>query len=86
MVSLTWVKHLCGLVDKLNDTETQMTGMKPSDAIKINQMPLVNQETILQKIHCLSLDCITICYSPVKNTTINVKEQRIGHGLRRLTD
>ena len=27
--SATWVKHLYGLVDKLNDTETQMTGMKP---------------------------------------------------------
>ena len=35
-VSATWVKHLYGLVDELNDTETQMTGMKPSDAIKLN--------------------------------------------------
>ena len=33
-VSATWVKHLYELVDKLNDTETQMTGMKPKDAIK----------------------------------------------------
>ena len=43
-VSSTWVKHLYGLVDKLNDTETQMTGMKPKDAIKLNQVPLVNRE------------------------------------------
>ena len=43
-VSLTWVKHLYGLVDKLNDTETQMTGMKPKDVIKLNQMPLIKQE------------------------------------------
>ena len=43
-VSSTWVKHLYGLVDKLNDTETQMTGMKPSDAIKLNQVPLVDRE------------------------------------------
>ena len=43
-VSLTWVKHLYELVDKLNDTETQMTGMKLKDAIKLNQVPLVNQE------------------------------------------
>ena len=35
-VSATWVKHLYGLVDELNDTETQMTGMKPKDAIKLN--------------------------------------------------
>ena len=43
-VSSTWVKHLYGLVDKLNDTETQMIGMKPKDAIKLNQVPLVNRE------------------------------------------
>ena len=46
-VSLTWVKHLYGLVDKLNDTETQMIGMKPKDAIKLNQVPLVNRENYL---------------------------------------
>ena len=28
-VSSRWVKHLYGLVDKLNDTETEMIGMKP---------------------------------------------------------
>ena len=43
-VSLTWVKHPYGLVDKLNSTETQMTGMKLKDAIKLNQVPLVNRE------------------------------------------
>ena len=43
-VSLRWVKHLYGLVDELNDTETQMIGMKPKDAIKLNQVLLVNQE------------------------------------------
>ena len=41
-VSVTWVKHQHGLVDELNDTETQMTGMKPKDAIKLNQMPFHN--------------------------------------------
>ena len=41
-VSSRWVKHLYGLVDELKDTETQMTGMKPSDAIKLNQVLLVN--------------------------------------------
>ena len=43
-VSATWVKHPYGLVDNLNDTKTQMTGMKPKDAIKLNQVPLVNRE------------------------------------------
>ena len=43
-VSATLVKHLYGLADELNDTETGMTGIKPSDVIKLNQVPLVNQE------------------------------------------
>ena len=41
-VSSRWVKHLYGLVDELNDTQTEMTGMKPSDMIKLNEVPLVN--------------------------------------------
>ena len=40
-VSETWVKHLYGLVDELNNTETDMIEMKPKDAIKLNQVPLV---------------------------------------------
>ena len=40
-VSATWVEHLYGLVDELNDTETQMIGMKPKDAIVLDQVPLV---------------------------------------------
>ena len=41
-VSATWVKHLYGLVDKLNDTTTEMIGMKPKDAIVLDE--LVNRE------------------------------------------
>ena len=40
-VSATWVKHLYGLVDELNDTDTQMIGMKPKDAIVLDEVPLV---------------------------------------------
>ena len=43
-VSSRWVKHLYGLVDELNDTETEMIGMKPKDAIKLKEVPLVKQE------------------------------------------
>ena len=39
-VSSRWVKHLYGLVDELNDTETEMIGMKPKDAIKLKEVPL----------------------------------------------
>ena len=40
-VSLRWVKDLYGLVDELNDTTTEMIGMKPKDVIKLNEVPLV---------------------------------------------
>ena len=43
-VSSRWVKHLYGLVDELNDTETEMIGMKHKDAIKLKEVPLVNRE------------------------------------------
>ena len=43
-VSSRWVKHLYGLVDELNDTQTEMTGMKPKDAIVLDQVPLVKRE------------------------------------------
>ena len=39
-----WVKHLYGLVDELNDTQTEMIGMKPMDVIVLDQVPLVKQE------------------------------------------
>ena len=44
-VPATWVKHLYGLADELNDTETEMIGMKPKDAIGLDEVPLVNRET-----------------------------------------
>ena len=44
-VSATWVKHLHGLVDELNDKETEMIGMKPKDVIVLDQVPLVKQES-----------------------------------------
>ena len=44
-VSSRWVKHLYGLVDELNDMETEMIGMKPKDAVKLNEVPLVDRES-----------------------------------------
>ena len=44
-VSSTWVKHLYKLVDRLNDTKTQMTDMKEEDAIKMKEVPLVNKKS-----------------------------------------
>ena len=44
-VSSRWVKHLYGLVDELNDTTTEMIGMKPKDAIKLDEVLLVARES-----------------------------------------
>ena len=44
-VSSRWVKHLYGLVDELNDMETEMIGMKPKDAIKLDEVPIVKRES-----------------------------------------
>ena len=44
-VSSRWVKHLYGLVDELNDIETEMIGMKPKDVIVLDQVPLVDRES-----------------------------------------
>ena len=40
-VSSTLVKHLYGLVDKLNNMETQMAGIKPKDMIELKEVPLI---------------------------------------------
>ncbi|XP_057297615.1 uncharacterized protein LOC130628650 [Hydractinia symbiolongicarpus] len=38
--STTWVKHLYTIVKRLNNTKTAMIGMKPSKAIKLDEVPL----------------------------------------------
>ena len=43
-MSSTWVKHLFGLIDLLNDMEMQMIGMSLKDATELKEVPLVNQE------------------------------------------
>ena len=43
-VSSRWVKHLYGLVDELNDKQTEMIGMKPKDAIVLDEVPVANRE------------------------------------------
>ena len=38
--SRSWIKYLQSAVDHLNNTETQMIGMKPIDAIKLKRVKL----------------------------------------------
>ena len=86
-VSSRWVKHLYELVDELNDTETEMIGMKPKDVIKLKEVPLVARErVILQKRYCLKMDCIDTYYNPEKNMMTSNTEQLIEYGLRLVID
>jgi len=43
-ISSTWVKHLYNLIDRLNNTKTEMIGLKPREAIKMKTVPLVKTE------------------------------------------
>ena len=43
-IATTWVKHLYDLVDRLNDTKTEMIDMKPNEAIKLKEIPLNKEE------------------------------------------
>ena len=85
-VSFTWVKHLYELVVKLNDTETLMAGMKPKDAIKLNQVPLVNRENYPPEDTLPGDGLYRYLLQPGEEQTTSVKEQWIEYGLRRLTD
>ena len=67
-VSLRWVKHLYGLVDKLNDTETEMIGMKPKDAIKLKEVPLVVRDSYPPEEVLPGMGCINTYCNQVKNT------------------
>ena len=49
-VSTIWVKNLNKAVNKMNNTESSMTGMQPKDAIKLDTVPLNKtypEETVL---------------------------------------
>ena len=79
----TWVKHLYGLVDQLNNTKTQMTRMKPKEAIELKKVPLVNRENYPPEDILPEMDRIVTCCNPEKNMTTNVREQQIEYGLRK---
>ena len=57
-----------------------MTGMKLKDAIKMDRVPLVNQENYPEEdtLPEDGMGCISTYYNPMKNTMINGAEQRIG--------
>ena len=85
-IFLRWVKHLYGLVDELNDTETEMIGMKPKDAIKLNEVPLVDRESYPEEDTLPEDGLYHYLLQLVKNMMTSDAEQLIGYGLREPTD
>ena len=85
-VSSRWVKHLYGLVDELNDTETEMNGMKPNDAIKLNEVPLVNREAYPSEEVLPKDGLYRYLLQPGEEHDDQSAEQQIGYGLWELTD
>ena len=75
-----------GLVDELNNTETEMIGMKPKDAIKLKEVPLVAREAYPPEEYFLRMGCIDTYYNLVKNTMTSDAEQLIECGLRLVID
>ena len=45
VICYTGLSPIYGLVDELNDTETEMIGIKPKDAIKLKEVPLVTRDS-----------------------------------------
>ena len=85
-VSSTWVRHLYELVDEPNDTQTQMTGMKLKDAIKLNQVPLVNRKNYPEENTLPEDGLYRNLLQPGEEHDDNDAEQRIEYGPKRLTD
>ena len=80
------IKHLYGLVNKLNDTETEMIGMKPKDAIKLDEVLLVVQESYPAEEVLPEDGLYRYLLQPVKNTMTSDAEQLIGYGQRLVID
>ena len=72
-MSSTWIKHLYQLIDGLNDSETQMTGISQKTVTELEKVPL--GERVIPPEDTL-----------VKNTTTSAREPQIEYGLRRHTD
>ena len=62
-----------------------MIGMKPKDAIKLDEVPLVARESYPPE-DTLRMDYIDTYYNLVKNTMTSDAEQLIGYGQRKLID
>ena len=85
-VSLMWVKHLYGLVDELNNMETEMIGMKPKDTIKLDQVLLLSRESYPPEEILPEDGLYQYLLQMVKNTMTSNAEQLIGYGQRELID
>ena len=80
-VSTIWVKNLNKTVNKMNNTESSMTGMKPKDAIKLDAVPL--NKTYPKKPYYPRMDYTDIYINLVNNMETKKDEQQTLSGAKK---
>ena len=80
-VSTIWVKNLKNIVNKMNNTESSMTGMKPKDAIKLDAVPL--NKTYPKKPYYPRMDYTDIYINLVNNMETKKDEQQTLSGAKK---
>ena len=83
-VSSTWAKHLSGLINQLNNTETQMTGIKPKDTIGLKEVPLVENYPPEDTLPEDGLYHYLLQHG--EEHDVSAREPLLEYGLRRRTD
>ena len=78
-VSAIWVKNLNKILNKMNNTVSSMIGMKPKNAVKLNNVPLDKypEETVLPED-----DCIDIFINLVNNMEIKKGRRQTLFGVK----
>ena len=82
IVSSAWVKYLYELVDKMNDTETDMIEMNQKDAVKLEKVKLVKSDDYPPEKIYLVMDCINTYYNLERSMEIRRRELLIEYGVR----
>ena len=83
-VSTIWIKNLNKIVNKMSNTESSMTGMKPKDAIKLDIVPL--KKHIQKKSYYPRMDYINTFINLANNMETKKDGQQTSFGVTVRTD
>ena len=79
-VSAIWVKNLNKIVDKMNNTVSSMIGIKPKNAIKLDNVPL--DKKYPEKLCCPRMVYTDIFINLASNMETKKDEQQILFGVK----